>query len=124
MSVSRRIAAGVLSLGIAWASSAVAADEVHVMDSTPAASAVIDGRTSAFFVRFDRPVDHIRSTIDITQDGKQIERLQPRLDSAPEVLFARAPTLRPGKYSLHWAVVTVGGKETIQGDIPFSVAAQ
>jgi hypothetical protein len=58
------------------------------------------------------------------QDGKLVERLVPRLESAPEVLFARAPTLVPGSYNLHWAVRTVAGKETIQGDIPFSVAGQ
>jgi hypothetical protein len=47
-------------------------------------------------VRFDRPVDHIHSTLDILRDGKLVERLQPRLKSAPEVLFARAPTLPAG----------------------------
>jgi methionine-rich copper-binding protein CopC len=124
MIVSRRIAAGMLLLGIAWAPWPAAADDVHVMESTPAASAVIDGRTSAFFVRFDKPVDHIRSTLDVTQNGKVVEHLTPRLDSAPEVLFARAPTLSPGNYVLHWAVLTVAGKETQQGDIPFSVAGQ
>jgi methionine-rich copper-binding protein CopC len=124
MIVKRRIAAGMLLLAAAWASSPAAADEVHVMDSGPKASAVIDGRTSGFFVRFDRPVDHIRSTLAITQDGKLIERLTPRLESAPEVLFARAPTLSPGNYLLHWEVVTVAGQEKAHGDIPFSVAAQ
>jgi hypothetical protein len=43
---------------------------------------VIDSRSSEFFVRFD----------------------QSRFESAPEVLFARAPTSAPGNYSLHWAV--------------------
>ena len=124
MIVKRRIAAGMLLLAVAGAFSSVAADEVHVLDSTPKATAVIDGRTSAFFVRFDRPVDHIRSTLEITQDGKLIKRLTPRLESAPEVLFARAPTLSPGSYVMHWAVVTIAGKEAIQGDIPFSVAGQ
>lgn len=94
------------------------------MQSTPAAHAVVDSRTSAFFVRFDRPVDHIRSTLEVMQDGKLVERLQPRLESSPEVLFARAPTLPAGNYVLHWAVRTVTGEERIQGDIPFSVAGQ
>jgi methionine-rich copper-binding protein CopC len=123
MIVSRRLAAVLPLLALAWASRPALADEVRVMQSTPAASAVIDGRGSEFFVRFDRPVDHIRSTLEIMQDGKLVERLVPRLESAPEVLFARAPTLKPGSYSLHWAVRTVAGKETIQGDIPFSVSA-
>jgi hypothetical protein len=44
-------------------------------------------------VRFDRPVDHHKSTLVIKQGDKVIERLRPRLESAPEVLFAAAPTL-------------------------------
>jgi methionine-rich copper-binding protein CopC len=97
------------------------ADECKVMESQPAASAVIQGRSSEFFVRFDRPVDHVRSTLAITQGTKLVERLVPRLESAPEVLFARAPTLPEGDYKLHWAVRTLAGTEVVEGDIPFAV---
>jgi methionine-rich copper-binding protein CopC len=97
------------------------AEDLHVMESAPAASAVIDGRSSEFFVRFDRPVDHIRSLLAITRDGKVIETLHPRLGSAPEVLFARAPTLPAGDYKLHWSVKTMTDVTVVQGDIPFSV---
>src|SRR5689334_15372503 len=121
MIVSRRIAAGVLMSAFVTGAWPARAEEMRVMQSTPAAHAVVDSRTSAFFVRFDRPVDHIRSTLEVMQDGKLVERLQPRLESAPEVLFARAPTLSPGSYKLHWAVRTPSGSEQIQGDIPFSV---
>ena len=93
------------------------------MQSVPAASAVINGRSSEFFIRFDRPVDHVRSTLAITRDGKLVESLHPRLESSPEVLFARAPTLPAGSYKLHWAVHTLAGDtDMVQGDIPFSVA--
>jgi methionine-rich copper-binding protein CopC len=124
MKVSRRTAAAMPLMGIAWVLRPAMADGLRVMESTPAAKAVIDGRTSAFFVRFDRPVDHIHSTLTVMQDGKLIENLQPRLESSPEVLFARAPTLSPGNYDLHWAVRTPAGRELIRGDIPFSVSAQ
>jgi methionine-rich copper-binding protein CopC len=104
---------------LAWA------DEVCVMmDSAPAANAVIDGRSSEFFVRFDRPVDHIRSTLDITRGSKLVERLHPRLESAPEVLYARAPTLPAGNYKLHWSVRTMTTGAATQGDIPFKVKDQ
>lgn len=42
-----------------------------------------------------------------------------RLELAPEVLFARAPTLAPGDYNLHWAVKTMTGVNVIEGNIPF-----
>jgi methionine-rich copper-binding protein CopC len=111
--------------GAAAVASAVAgrahADECKVMESMPAASAVIQGRSSEYFVRFDRPVDHVRSTLSITRDGKLVERLVPRLESAPEVLFARAPTLSDGDYKLHWTVRTMAGTDVVEGDIPFTV---
>ena len=103
------------TLAVAWAQG------VQVMQSQPAASAVMDGRSTEFFVRFDKPVDHIRSTLAITRDGKVVERLTPRLESAPNVLFARAPTLAPGDYALHWSVKTMSGEDLIDGNIAFSV---
>ena len=91
------------------------------MGSAPKASAVIEGKSSEFYVRFDRPIDHIHSQLAITQGGKLVEKLVPRLESAPEVLFARAPTLVPGDYHLHWAVKTMTGANVVEGNIPFSV---
>ncbi len=99
-------------------------DDVRVTDSAPKAHARIGLKSSAFFVRFDRPVDHIKSTLVIKQGDKVIERLHPRLESAPEVLFAAAPTLPPGNYVLHWAVITVQGTKAKEGDIPFQVSDQ
>jgi len=97
------------------------AQGAHVVESAPAANAVVDGRTSAFYVRFDRPVDHVRSLLFIKRGDEVIETLQPLLDSAPEVLFARAPTLPPSKYTLHWRVMTLTDVQTSEGDIPFTV---
>ena len=119
--LSRRSALFVLSSSAAAMATPAWADECHLMDSMPAASAVIGRRSSEFFVRFDRPVDHRNSTLDILRDGKLVERLQPRLGSAPDVLFARAPTLDAGQYQLHWAVRTLADGTVTHGDIPFSV---
>ena len=104
-----------LMLSDAWA------QDVHVMESTPAASAVMDGRSTEFFVRFDRPVDHVHSLLSVVRGGDVVETLHPRLESAPEVLFARTSTLPPGNYKLHWSVRTMTGVDVIQGDIPFTV---
>ena len=112
---------GLAVLGIQAIASDASAQDARMMESAPKAKAVIEGRSSEFFVRFDRPVDHIRSQLSITRDGTLVERLTPRLESAPEVLFARAPTLPPGDYSLHWAVKTMTGTNVVEGDIPFTV---
>jgi methionine-rich copper-binding protein CopC len=105
---------------IAFAASARAQD-VQVMDSAPKAQAVIGEPGSSFFVRFDRPIDHVHSNLSIWRDGRRVEQLQPRLQSSPDVLFARAPTLPPGEYLLRWTVRTMEGVKVIQGDIPFTV---
>jgi methionine-rich copper-binding protein CopC len=121
----RRLAITVLlALSAAAVRAQQAADDVRVLESTPAANAHIGRKSSAFFVRFDRPVDHRKSTLVIKQGDKVIERLHPRLESAPEVLFAAAPTLPPGDYKLHWAVITLQGTKAIEGDIPFKVSDQ
>ncbi len=100
------------------ASGAANAQDVRVLDSAPKANAVIGPRSSGFYVRFSRPVDHGDSRLAIKQDGRIIEVLHPRLESAPDVLFARAPTLQPGRYSLHWVV---GGNPQFDGEITFTV---
>lgn len=96
------------------------AQELKVLDSAPKAHAVIGPRSSGFYVRFNRPVDHQDSRLAIVRDGRVVEVLHPRLESAPEVLFARAPTLPPGNYGLAWRV---GGNPQLDGEIPFSVDA-
>ena len=98
------------------------AQGAHLVESAPAANAVVDGRTTAFYVRFDRAVDHVHSLLLIKRGGEVIETLQPSLDAAPDMLFARAPTLPPGKYTLHWRVITLTDVRTSEGDIPFTVS--
>ena len=123
----RRLTIAALLMGMGSVSAGYAqqpSDDFHVVESTPAAHARIGLKSSAFFVRFDRPVDHIKSTLVIKQGDKVVERLHPRLESAPEVLFAAAPTLPPGNYVLHWAVITVQGTKAKEGDIPFQVSDQ
>lgn len=102
-------------------SASAGAQDVSVLDSAPKAKAVIGEPSSEFFVRFDRPIDHIHSRLSIWRDGRLVEHLQPRLESSPDVLFARAPTLPPGEYRLHWAVRTMQDVKVTEGDIPFTV---
>ena len=102
-------------------SASASAQDVQVMDSAPKAQAVIGEPSSSFFVRFDRPIDHVHSNLSIWRDGRRVEQLQPRLQSSPDVLFARAPTLPPGEYLLRWTVRTVDGVKVTQGDIPFTI---
>ncbi|MFZ5780653.1 MAG: copper resistance protein CopC [Pseudomonadota bacterium] len=118
----RRRSALAALFGAGFAAEARAqSDGVRVLDSAPKAQAVVGRRSSAFYVRFDRPIDHASSRLWVSRDGTRIEELTPNLDANPDVLFARAPTLVPGDYTLHWLVTVPKGVKDAQGSIPFSV---
>ena len=120
-SIRRAVLVGLFAMMLpatAWA------QEVQVTDSAPKARAVIGEPSSSFFVSFDRPIDHIHSNLSIWRDGALVERLQPRFQTEPNVLFARAPTLAPGEYLLRWTVRTMEGVKVIEGDIPFTIKTQ
>jgi len=103
-----------------WPPAADAAPR-HVVDSTPTADAIIHGRHAEYVIRFDGPVDHAASRLQITQSGRVVQSLSPLLDSAVDVLFASSEAPSPGHYVLHWETRAPDG-EISRGDIPFSVA--
>jgi len=120
--IARRILLG-------WAATAFAAGSAHadslkVVDTSPADRAVLKDGGSDFYVRFDQPVDHIRSLFFVKQNGAVVKTLQPRFKTAPDVLFARAPSLPSGSYAFHWSVRTVSGTEVQEGEVSFSVVAR
>lgn len=101
-------------------SGAAAARPVQMMETRPTAQAILQGDHAEYVVRFDGPVNHYASRLEILQDGRVIHTLRPLQDSAVDVLFAGGPVPPPGRYSLKWTAVASGG-ETSSGEIPFSV---
>lgn len=98
----------------------------HAADnlSEPAVSkgTVAVGRQSTeLIVRFDKPVNHAFSSLAIIRDGKVIEVLNSRLNSAPNVLFARIQTPRAGRYILRWTFCPAGTSDRFHGEVPFTV---
>ncbi len=98
-----------------------AARSLHVRDSVPASEAIIHGRHAEYVIRFDGPVDHVASRMEIVQSGRVVQSLVPRVDSAVDVLFASGEVPAAGRYVLHWRAVSADG-EVSNGDIAFSVA--
>jgi methionine-rich copper-binding protein CopC len=123
MSLRRWVAFSLACAVVGVALSAAGADELKVLETGPAANAVLEGVSDGFFVRFDRPVDHINSRLLVKRGSEVMETLQPRLQSNPNVLFARASTLPPGKYTLHWIVKTIQDANVVEGDVPFSIGS-
>jgi methionine-rich copper-binding protein CopC len=101
--------------------SLVTARALHMRESRPSAEAVIQGRHAEYVIYFDGPVDHAASRLQITQSGRLVQELHPRLSSAVDALFASGETAPAGQYFLHWEARSMDG-DVSQGDIPFSVA--
>ncbi len=110
----------VLSLALATLPSPATARPLHIQQSAPAAETVIHGDHAQYVIRFDGPVNHLTSRLQIMQGDHVIEALRPLTDSAVDVLFASAPVPPAGRYTLHWEAVAADG-ETSTGDIPFTV---
>ena len=90
----------------------------------PTVSVTTNGLTSGYAIRFGGPVDHALSRLLIVQDGRVLQTLPARLDSAPNVLFARSRTLPPGTYQLHWTAKSMTDGNTSEGDASFTIEPQ
>jgi methionine-rich copper-binding protein CopC len=116
----RRILAAIpIALAGTW-SGVTAARTLHMMQSSPTAETIIQGNHAQYVVRFDGPVNHYASRLEITQGGNVVQTLNPLQDSAVDVLFASGAVPKPGSYMLHWEAVSAEG-DTSKGDIPFQV---
>jgi methionine-rich copper-binding protein CopC len=93
-------------------------------DRPPTVSVTTSGLTSGYAVRFGGPVDHAFSRLLIVQEGRVLQTLPARLDSAPNVLFARSRTLPPGTYELHWTAKSMTDGNTSEGDATFTIEPQ
>ena len=73
-----------------------------VVETMPAKDGTLSSAEGDYFVRFDQPVDHIHSTIDIMQDGKTVQTLRPRLKSEPNcpVRAGAEPAARQVRHAL------------------------
>lgn len=98
------------------------AADLAVLETGPASNAVLSSLSDGFFVRFNQPIDHIKSRLLIKRGPEIVEALVPRLQSAPDVLFARAPSLQNGNYTLHWVVKAVADIRILEGEVPFSIS--
>ena len=63
---------GLAVLGFSHLPPGARAQGLQLAEPVPTASALIEEQSSEFFVRFDRPVDHIHSTLAIMRDGKLV----------------------------------------------------
>ena len=94
------------------------------MDTGPVNNGVERRRIDEFFVRFNQPVDHIKSELIVKRGIDVIEVLQPRFKTQPDVLYAERSPLPPGDYTLVWTVRALDGQQIAVGQIAFKSESQ
>ena len=110
------------TLALAVATAAGDARAVSMIDSSPKVDEIVQGKATAFALRFDQLVNHRSSRlILVTPQGNRSLTL--RLSTEPNTLYADAGPLPPGKYELQWEAHAIDGT-IVKGSIPFTVAPQ
>ena len=84
-------------------------------------SVTINEHATELLVRFDRPISHNLSLLSLVRDGKIVANPHPRLEAAPNVLFARIPTPATGNYIVRWTVCPEGTNDRHDGEFSFTV---
>ena len=96
------------------------AQAMGLVEQTPQVNEIMQGSGLAFALRFDQPVDHEHSRLELlTPRGKKM--LRPRLDAEPNTLYSAVGQLAPGEYTLRWKARARDG-QMLMGSIPFRVA--
>jgi methionine-rich copper-binding protein CopC len=97
------------------------AHPLHVLSSVPAAETVIDGRNTQYVLQFDGQIDHRTSSMEVISNGKVVEALVSLRGSEPSTLVASGPSLRSGRYQLHWRAKSVPDGDVSEGFVPFTI---
>jgi len=95
--------------------------EARLEASVPQANSTVAAPVSLFEVRFNEPVNHYQSRVEILRDGQVLETLVPRLRTEPSIIAAQSAPLAAGRYELRWLVMSAFDGRVTQGTIPFTV---
>jgi methionine-rich copper-binding protein CopC len=116
----RRISVVALIVSVALLVPRIALAHAHLLSSTPAANATVQGPNVPIELRFNSRVDGQHSVLALaTRDGDGAVKLVIDKQSADNNLNAHA-TLKPGSYTLRWQALAPDGHIT-RGEIPFTV---
>lgn len=113
-------ASALLTMAMLLAPQMTEARAVKMVESNPQAETIIHGDHAQYVVRFDGPVNHNASRLEIVQDGRVVRTLLPLTNAAVDVLFAAGTVPAPGRYDLRWTAISGDGEQS-SGQIPFTV---
>ena len=89
-----------------------------LLNATPAANQVVDGRSIPVKLRFNARIDAKRSRLSlVSPEGREFPLTIAGQD-APDTIAATAAAVPAGSYILRWQVLATDGHIT-RGEIPF-----
>lgn len=113
-------AAALLAIGLsnpmsAWAHSFPAQE-------TPSAGQKVATPPSEIVIKFDAPIEKLFAKLEVTgADGQNLAAGAPQVTDDGIRLLVKVPALKPGDYTVKWAVVGIDTHHT-EGSYTFTVA--
>src|SRR5438094_8133007 len=96
--ISRALAAALGAMA-AFSLAGASARAMGLVEQRPAVNEIMQGSGLAFALRFDQPIDHQRSSLElVTPRGTRM--LRARLGAEPNTLYSAVGQLAPGEYTL------------------------
>ena len=92
-----------------------------ITNAEPAPDASVPPGHLPIRLQFNSRIDVPRSRVVLEMSDGATRPLPVRAGATPDAMIAEADGLTPGRYRLHWQVLSVDGHIT-RGDVPFTVA--
>jgi len=91
-------------------------------EETPSAGQRLSSPPSAIMSKFDAPIEKLFAKLDVLDaEGKSEAVGQPQVDPSALTLSVKLAALKPGDYTVKWAVVCIDSHHT-EGSYVFTVA--
>jgi copper resistance protein C len=79
----------------------------------PAAGATLNASPGRVAIKFDAPIEHLFARLQVVDhEGKELVLGAPEVDAEGVTLSVKLPVLKPGQYTVEWAVVCVDTHHT------------
>jgi methionine-rich copper-binding protein CopC len=92
-------------------------------EQNPAAGQTVAAAPSAVSIKYDAPIEHLFAKLEVVDGaGKDLATGQPEVSSDGRILSVKVKPLKPGDYTVNWAVVCIDSHHT-QGSYVFTVGA-
>ena len=117
----RKIALGGSLLAATILGAIAASAHSFPAQETPAAGQTLSAPPSEVRIKFDAPIEHLFAQLQVLgADGKDEAAGSPEISGDGYTLAVKVPALKPGDYTVKWAVVCIDTHHT-NGSYDFAV---